>query len=82
MVEIDVLRPGYAQLLQRIVDWAKAHDSIDAMFVSGSVGEGTADAFSDLDLVVVVDRMSRTLALLAAAGRRPTAIRPPSTATE
>ena len=41
MVEIDVLEAGYVRLLQAITDWAKACGSIQAMFVSGSVAEGT-----------------------------------------
>ena len=63
MVETAALRPGYARLLQTIADWAKVHDSIKAMFVSGSVAEGTADAFSDLDLVVVVNQPDFTALL-------------------
>ena len=63
MLAIDLLEPGYARLLRIIADWAEAHDSIQAMFVSGSVAEGTADAFSDLDLVVVVNQ-SNLMALL------------------
>ena len=60
MVEIELLEPGYARLLQTIATWAKAHGSIEAMFVSGSVAEGTADAFSDLDLVVVMNQPNLT----------------------
>jgi len=56
VVEIDVLEAGYVRLLQAITDWAKACGSIQAMFVSGSVAEGTADVFSDLDLVMAVDQ--------------------------
>ncbi len=63
MLEIDLLEPGYARLLCTIADWAEAHGSIQAMFVSGSVAEGTADAFSDLDLVVVVNQPNCTALL-------------------
>jgi hypothetical protein len=41
VVEIDVLEAEYVRLLQAITDWAKARGSIQAMFVSGSVAEGT-----------------------------------------
>jgi predicted nucleotidyltransferase len=63
MLEVDLLEPGYARLLRIIAGWAETHGTIQAMFVSGSVAEGTADAFSDLDLVVVVNQ-SNFIALL------------------
>jgi hypothetical protein len=53
MVNIDMLEAGYAEFFQRLTAWGEAQQFIQAMFVSGSIAKGTADAFSDLDLVVV-----------------------------
>ncbi|MBQ74804.1 MAG: hypothetical protein CMQ20_07240 [Gammaproteobacteria bacterium] len=54
MVDINVLEAGYARLFHTLVDWGRTQDSVQAMYVSGSLAKGTADAYSDLDLVIVV----------------------------
>jgi predicted nucleotidyltransferase len=48
------LEPGYADLLSRVVDHLAADPRVRAVWLSGSVGRGVADAGSDLDLVVTV----------------------------
>jgi hypothetical protein len=45
---------GYVALLGSAVDLLAARDEVRAVWLSGSVGRGAADAGSDLDLVVTV----------------------------
>jgi predicted nucleotidyltransferase len=52
---MDMLEIGYASLFDTIVSWARDQDAVHALLIAGSVAQGTADAFSDLDLVVVTD---------------------------
>jgi predicted nucleotidyltransferase len=49
---IAPLEPGYAELLARVVEMLAADERVRAVWLSGSVGRGVADAGSDLDLVV------------------------------
>lgn len=54
---VDALRQlpsGYAALFERVLRAAESDDRIRAMWLSGSVGRGVADAGSDLDLVVAL----------------------------
>lgn len=48
------LEPGYLDLLSRVVDHLDGDPQVRAIWLSGSVGRGVADAGSDLDLVVTV----------------------------
>ncbi len=48
------LEPGYVDLLSRVVDHLERDPRVRAIWLSGSVGRGVADAGSDLDLVVTV----------------------------
>lgn len=53
----DALRPlpaGYRKLFDRVLRAAEADDRIRAMWLSGSLGRGVADAGSDLDVVLAV----------------------------
>lgn len=53
----DALRPlpaGYLPLAGRVVAAAERDDRVRALWLSGSVGRGVADAGSDLDVVVAV----------------------------
>jgi hypothetical protein len=52
---IDVLEPGYARLFDRAVEVFAADERVRALWLSGSLGRGDADAVSDLDLLVAVD---------------------------
>lgn len=52
---IAPLPPGYAGLLDRIVDAVSADSRVVALWLSGSLGRGVADAGSDLDLIVTVE---------------------------
>ena len=52
----DILEASYQPLLTAILDWAKRESSVRGVFLSGSLADGTADSFSDLDLVVVGSR--------------------------
>lgn len=45
---------GYQRLLDRCVEVFIADDRVVALFAAGSVGRGTADASSDLDLVAAL----------------------------
>jgi predicted nucleotidyltransferase len=45
---------GYQRLLDRCVEVSGADDRVVALFAVGSVGRGTADASSDLDLVIAL----------------------------
>lgn len=49
------LPSGYADVLDRVVDALHADRRVAALWLSGSVGRGVADAGSDLDLIVTVD---------------------------
>jgi hypothetical protein len=51
---IAPLEPGYADLLGRIVASLENDDRVRALWLTGSVGRGVADAGSDLDLLVTV----------------------------
>jgi len=48
------LEPGYVDLLARVVESLAGDEQVRALWLAGSVGRGTADAGSDLDLVVTV----------------------------
>lgn len=53
----DALRPlpaGYLELYQKLLGVAESDDRIRAMWLSGSVGRGVADAGSDLDIVLAI----------------------------
>jgi hypothetical protein len=53
----EALRPlptGYADLFARLLSAAESDDRIRALWLSGSVGRGVADAGSDLDVVIAV----------------------------
>jgi hypothetical protein len=52
---IAPLPPGYADVLDRVVDELSADSRVVALWLSGSLGRGVADAGSDLDLIVTVD---------------------------
>jgi hypothetical protein len=51
---IAPLEPGYADLLGRIAASLENDDRVRALWLTGSVGRGVADAGSDLDLLVTV----------------------------
>jgi len=54
MDAIETLEPwGYKQIADAVESWAKDDAEIRAMFVGGSIAQGTSDRFSDLDLVLV-----------------------------
>jgi predicted nucleotidyltransferase len=53
-VALAPLEPGYLDLLARVVDHLAGDERVRAVWLSGSVGRGVADAGSDLDLVVTV----------------------------
>ena len=50
---IDVLDRGYRPLYTALLAWAEAQPDVRALFLSGSLAEGTADGFSDLDLLAI-----------------------------
>lgn len=52
---VDILEPGYGPLLDRLVEVLDADDRVRAIWLSGSVARGTADAVSDLDLLLAID---------------------------
>jgi hypothetical protein len=52
--EADPLPAGYRVLLGRLLDVAADDDRVRAVWLSGSVGRGVADAGSDLDVVLAV----------------------------
>ncbi|MDH3643466.1 MAG: nucleotidyltransferase domain-containing protein [Gammaproteobacteria bacterium] len=52
---IKVLDPGYQTLYAAVLAWAEVCPEVRALFVSGSLAEGTADRFSDLDLLAIAD---------------------------
>jgi len=51
---IAPLEDGDAELLSRVVELTHANDLVRALWLAGSVGRGTADGGSDLDLVATV----------------------------
>lgn len=51
---IAPLPDGYADLLDRVAAVLAADPRVDALWLSGSLGRGVADAGSDLDLIVTV----------------------------
>ena len=53
MANIDALAAGYARFYDTLIDWGRSKESVQAMFVSGSVADGSADLFSDLDLFII-----------------------------
>jgi hypothetical protein len=52
--ELRPLPPPYQELFGRLLDVAAADDRVLAVWLSGSVGRGVADAGSDLDVVLTV----------------------------
>jgi hypothetical protein len=50
---LDVLDARYPALYERAVAVLEADERVDSVSIGGSVGDGTADAWSDLDLHVV-----------------------------
>ncbi|HMK11158.1 MAG TPA: nucleotidyltransferase domain-containing protein [Acidimicrobiales bacterium] len=52
---LAVLEPGYDVLFDRAVVVFEADERVRALWLSGSLGRGDADAMSDLDLIVAVD---------------------------
>lgn len=42
--------------MDRIVSWAKDQEAVRGLFIAGSIAQGTADVYSDLDLVAIADR--------------------------
>lgn len=52
--EIDVLPAGYRQLFDRARSRLEGDDRVRAMWLGGSLARGSADAASDLDLVLAV----------------------------
>ena len=52
---IEAMAPGYARLFERSLAVLAADDRVRAVWLSGSVARGEADAASDLDLIVTVD---------------------------
>ena len=51
---LDVLEPGYDALFDRAVEVFRADERVRAMWLSGSLGRGDADAISDLDLLLAI----------------------------
>ena len=51
---IDRLEPGYGPLFDRMVDVFLADERVRAMWLSGSLARGFADAVSDLDVLIAV----------------------------
>jgi hypothetical protein len=51
---IGVLEPGYDLLFDRAVSVFESDNRVRALWLSGSLGRGDADAMSDLDLLVAV----------------------------
>jgi hypothetical protein len=52
--ELSKLPPGYRDLFRRLLAAVRADDRVRAMWLSGSLGRGAADAGSDLDVVLRV----------------------------
>ena len=51
---LDVLEPGYDALFARVVEVFSGDERVRAMWLSGSLGRGDADAISDLDVLLAV----------------------------
>jgi hypothetical protein len=51
---ISPLPAGYRELFERVLRAVQADDRIRAMWLSGSLGRGVADAGSDLDVVLAI----------------------------
>ena len=51
---LQVLEPGYDLLFDRATEVLEADERVRAMWLSGSLGRGDADAMSDLDVIVAV----------------------------
>ena len=51
---LQVLEPGYDALFDQAVEVFAADERVRAVWLSGSLGRGDADAMSDLDLIVAV----------------------------
>lgn len=51
---LDVLTPGYGPLFDRVLAVVEPDERIRAVWLSGSLARGVADAASDLDLVIAV----------------------------
>jgi hypothetical protein len=51
---IDVLEPGYDDLFERVAGAAARDERVRAMWLSGSLARGDADAASDLDILLAV----------------------------
>ena len=51
---LQVLEPGYDALFDQAVQVFAADERVRAVWLSGSLGRGDADAMSDLDLIVAV----------------------------
>jgi hypothetical protein len=64
MGKLEVIDPRYGALWARAAAVLGADDRVRSVEISGSVGDGTADAWSDLDLQVVAveDRFDELLA--------------------
>ena len=52
---LAVLEPGYDVLFESAVAVFEADERVRALWLSGSLGRGDADAMSDLDLIVAID---------------------------
>ena len=50
---INTLEASYRPLLDAIVDWATVTPNVHGVFLSGSLTNGSADQYSDLDVVLV-----------------------------
>ncbi len=55
MGKLEVIDPRYGVLWERAAAVLRGDDRVRSVEISGSVGDGTADAWSDLDLQVVAD---------------------------
>lgn len=55
---LDALPPGYQALFDRAAARLHADDRVRALWLGGSLGRGTADRASDLDLLVAVEDAS------------------------
>jgi hypothetical protein len=55
MGDIDVIDPRYLALLERVNEVLSGDHRVRSVTVGGSVGAGTADQWSDLDLAIVTD---------------------------
>jgi hypothetical protein len=51
---LDVLEPGYDELFERLVETCVDDERVRAMWLSGSLARGVADAVSDLDVLLAL----------------------------